>query len=228
VLTVNEYDGPSVVAGFSPGADTPGLGPPPPPPARITMSAEKTSLVWAAHTALHGTVSQWTHGSRVEVHASTFPFTSERVIATYTDRADFFVPISPVRNTVYWATYGDLKTARVPVFMDLWQKGLMTGHGSHTHLAVSFKGPAGAPLARRRVFTYVYRAAERRAVRLGSMRLGRVRRRGGSDFAKARRRVTAPRRRRGDYLFFCLEEKHDDGFGKPDPADAECGHRILH
>jgi hypothetical protein len=193
-----------------------------------TLFVEQTNFPNGAGTAdLSGTAGP---DAEVQIHASTFPYRSDEVIKTLrTSGSDnsFETSDYPRQNTVYWATSGGLASRRVVVFVDFYSKATIYGRGSSRRLTMRVWGPSGAPLPGRRVYVYLYRAKQRRAVRLAMRRLkAHV---GPSAIrAEARVRVRVlPAPRRDDHFFYCLEEKHDDGFGKPEPSDADCGKRII-
>lgn len=218
------------VLGFSPGADTPGVGLPPLPPAPVTLRVGRQQLTYGDHlgTGLVGKVGVEDEVP-VDIYASRFPYTSSARVATVETRygGDFTYGIQPDRNTVYWATYNGSSSARVPVFLSLKYVPLIQA-GRHPHwVSVLVVGPPAVPLGGRRVHQYMYRARRRAAYRIASGRLRVLKGHWRGTKAKVKMRIHPPRKRRGDYYFVCLEEKRDDGFGKPDPADSECGHKVL-
>ncbi|MFL5912674.1 MAG: hypothetical protein ACJ768_19165 [Gaiellaceae bacterium] len=207
----------------------PGVADAPSGPKQLTLAATRAQVTFGQEIKLTGDLTGG-YFSYLTIRASEFPFSSSRPlpIPAVTDHNGHFeMKVKPRRNTIYTATFPgtDPPSQSNPaiVFTDLAFRGAIYGTGSRLRVRLSVNGPADAKLAGRMTFIYLYRAARRLAVRVGQHRLA-----GNRDgHGHARIPLRGPRRRHGDYFFYCLRERQDDGFGKPDPLDAECGHRVL-
>lgn len=183
---------------------------------------------WGRDNSLNGSIGGTGSDRQVEIYASTFPYTSSARLATaYTTYDGYFgFKFKPVRNTVYWAAYNGATSPRVATYVDLHYVVHVEDDPDPRWAYVLFGGPKGTKLGGRRVHWYLYRRPGI-AYRMASGRLRVTKGPPSSTWAERKLRIHPPPGRRGDSFFVCLEEKSDDGFGKPDPSDAACGKKIL-
>lgn len=210
---------------YGPGADTPGVDPDPwtmPSAVRLSLAKPVPNEVPAGRrTHLTATytrqVGEDPDGATVRLEADPFPFDGQWTDAGKIDLT-YGRNVRPERNTRYRARYDGVIPAKVTRPRTVYAKlGFRVAYTflSRTRLRAHpvLRGPADGVRGRKVAF-YFYRRAANRSRRLRVVRVGRT--------------VVLPfpaSAGRRDYVFGCVIERHDDGFGRYKRSYARCGNR---